>query len=286
MTSAAVSPPPFERVGIAGIGLIGGSIALAIKRQWPSVRVIGVDVPAVAAAAVARHVIDEARASVSELSNCDLVILAAPVTTIVGMCAECAGFDGLVADVGSTKRRIMAAARGAGIRRFVGSHPMAGKAEAGLEHAEASLFDGRPWLLVAGEESVEDLRRLSAFVSALGAAPAEIDAGRHDRLVAHVSHLPQLLATTLMASAGEALGEPGLALAGQGFADMTRLSSSPAAVWQGILATNADFIAEAARDFVRRLPTTAEGLTDEGDVTALFDGANAWKARARRAVAR
>jgi prephenate dehydrogenase len=117
------------------------------------------------------------------------------------------------------------------------------------------------------------------LAAGLGAAPRRMGADAHDRLMAYVSHLPQLLATVLMSTVGGAVGPEGLASAGPGFADMTRLASSPAEIWRGILSTNGDYVAEALAELVRRLPASEGELADGARVEAIFQEANGWSAR-------
>src|SRR5690606_9116644 len=113
----------------------------------------------------------------------------------------------------------------------------------------------------------------SLFRSGLGATPSWTDAVTHDRVMAHVSHAPQVVSTALMAASGESVGADGVAWSGQGFADMTRLASSSSDVWQGILETNADFIADALTVIASKLPTSSQALLDAPAVRALFDRA-------------
>ncbi|MGE3344428.1 MAG: prephenate dehydrogenase dimerization domain-containing protein, partial [Vicinamibacterales bacterium] len=111
----------------------------------------------------------------------------------------------------------------------------------------------------------------------LGARPSWTDATTHDRVMAHVSHAPQVVSTALMAASGEAVGAEGVAWSGRGFADMTRLASSPGDVWQGVLDTNADFIAEALTAIATKLPTSSQALLDAPSVQALFEQARRLK---------
>ncbi|MFI5177406.1 MAG: prephenate dehydrogenase [Vicinamibacterales bacterium] len=280
MPAASGSDLPLGRVGIVGLGLIGGSIALRLRQVWPAVRMLGVDRPAVADAALARGVIDEARPAASDLRGVDLIVLATPVADIIELVAELgrAGMTSTVTDVGSTKRRVMAAADAAGLRDFVGGHPMAGSARGGLDAARAGLFAGRPWFLTPGVTARPDARaRVEQLVRALGATVVAIEADAHDRTMAYVSHLPQLLSVVLMVAAGESVGEPGLAHSGRGLDDMTRLASSPPAIWEGILDSNADYVAEALRRLLTVLPPTV--LVDSAMLRDLFSRANQWRDR-------
>jgi len=238
--------------------------------------VIGVDLPGVAAAALHRGAISEARATLGELREAELIVLATPVPQIMELLAMAARLhlEAVVTDVGSTKRQIMTAA--AGGLTFVGGHPIAGSAHGGLDHARPDLFEGRPWLLVPDAAPEAVIERLEQLVEGLGATPRRTDAETHDRVMAYVSHLPQLLSNALMTTAGAAVGEEGLGICGPGFADMTRLASSPAEIWRGILATNADYVAEAARVLVAELPSGDGDLADTARIDAIFRRANDW----------
>lgn len=277
--SQARGAAPVAHVGIAGLGLIGGSMALGLRAAWPAVRLTGVDREDVLEDARRRYVIDEGRPSVSDLRECDLVILAAPVPVIIELIDEAgrAGLAGLVTDVGSTKRQIMAAASAARLPAFVGGHPMAGAEHGGLAHASADLFAGRPWMIVAGEPSRPGaVAIVEALAAALGAEPRHVDPTSHDRTMAYVSHLPQLIAGALMSAAGEGCGTDGLQLAGRAFREMTRIASSPADVWRGILATNPDFVSEALQTFLGRLPEL-RGVADGAAIDRLFADARRWR---------
>jgi len=281
MTASAGADPPFAHIGIVGLGLIGGSAALAVRAAWPAVRVTGVDGPDVVQEAIRIGAIHEGRPSVAELGACDLVMLAAPVPAILQLLADAgrAGFGGVITDVGSTKRRVMAAAAAAGLRGFVGGHPIAGAEHGGLAHARADLFAGQPWMLVADEASGREAAALvERCVRGLGAEPHRIDATAHDRTVAYISHVPQLLAVALMSAAGDACGENGLRMSGRAFREMTRLASSPSDLWHGILATNADFVGEALAVLARRLPAAA-ALADHDAIDKTFAEAQRWRSR-------
>jgi prephenate dehydrogenase len=163
-----------------------------------------------------------------------------------------------VTDVGSTKRSIIATATDVGLRPFVGGHPMAGGERPGLDQARADLFVDRPWLLVEGTADADARARVEAFARGLGARPSWMDAATHDRTVAYISHLPQVVAAALMHAADGALGTDGVTAAGPAFAEMTRLASSPPDMWTSVLADNADFVAEALAQFARDLPSIAD----------------------------
>src|SRR5690242_20308926 len=153
-----VSPPIFEKIGIVGLGLIGGSIAVASRALWPTSLVIAVDNKDVLETAMRLHAIDVAADDLIVLAECDLVVLAAPVKQNIAVLADLDEYvrtPAVVTDVGSTKREIVRAARSLPDRfTFVGGHPLAGAARGGLEHARPDLFQGRPWLVTSGHEKL------------------------------------------------------------------------------------------------------------------------------------
>jgi prephenate dehydrogenase len=287
--------PLFEKVGIVGLGLIGGSIALAARQLWPSALVIGVDNKDVLETAMRLHAIDVAADDLIVLAEADLVILAAPIRQNVAILRELEDSvrtSAIVTDVGSTKREIAAAARQLPDRlTFVGGHPLAGAARGGLDHARPDLFQGRPWILTAdgvdapGSEvkevnevnAAKPIARVSAFVEALGAIPRTMSADAHDRLVASLSHLPQLTSSALMQVVGHRVGSDGLTLAGRGLADTTRLASSPADIWKDIAATNADHIGAALDALIAVLKDLRRDLPSGDRLAEVFDEAARWR---------
>jgi prephenate dehydrogenase len=264
---------PFRHVAIVGAGLVGGSIALAVRRASPAVRITVVDRPDVAEAALARRAADDVALSAEEVRGVELVVLATPIQTIVDALTTGHFAPGsIVTDVGSTKRRILAAANEADIPAFVGGHPMAGRERGGFAEASADLFDGRRWFLVAGDRTARTAtERVAAFVESLGAVPHEVGAEVHDRTMAYVSHLPQIVASLLMRRVEVEVGTPGLASAGRGLDDTTRLASSPTGIWQGILESNADFVAEAVAALSEDLGALGHRLDEADEVARAFD---------------
>jgi prephenate dehydrogenase len=303
--AASGAPPIFDKIGIVGLGLIGGSIALAARQLWPKALVIGVDNKDVLETAMRLHAIDVAADDLIVLAEADVVILAAPVRVNIALLAdldENVRQPAVVTDTGSTKRDIMAAASSLPARlTFIGGHPLAGAAHGGLEHARADLFSGRPWLLTppvvdggpdrtrppsaaTGERRVQPgdpggaaLAKLTGFVQALGAVPRVVGAQAHDRLLAFLSHLPQLTASALMQVIGESVGQDGLALAGRGLADTTRLASSPADIWTDIAATNADEIGHALGALIALLQDLRRDLSDGDKLADVFAAAARWR---------
>ena len=309
-------PPIFSKIGIVGLGLIGGSIALRARELWPAALVIAVDNKDVLEDAMRRHAIDVAADDLIVLAEADIVILAAPVKQNIALLSELddnVRVPAIVTDTGSTKREIVAAASGLPPRfTFIGGHPLAGAAHGGLEHARPDLFQGRPWLLTpvarsedralpllsgtgrsadAGSgrgrasdrpETADALDRLTEFVSALGAQPRVLDSRAHDRMLAFLSHLPQLTASALMQVVGDAVGEEGLALAGRGLADTTRLASSPPDIWQDIAGTNADEIGTALDALIAVLQELRRDLPEGERLNDVFVEAARWRSTLKR----
>ena len=249
-------PAAFRRVGIAGLGLIGGSIALATRRSLPETVIVGYDL---SKDIQVDRIVDERRQGLAELADCDAVFVCAPIAAISRCFEELArtATSALITDVGSAKRRVMAAAAQCGLRSFVGGHPMAGSEQPGLGSARADLFDGRPWLLVRGSADEATGGRLEDFLRAIGARTQWMDAALHDQTVAYVSHLPQILAAALMNAAETAVKATGPTVAGNAFSEMTRLASSPSDMWATVLDDNADFVAEALETFLTQLPDSS-----------------------------
>jgi prephenate dehydrogenase len=274
-------PPIFEKIGIVGLGLIGGSVALAARQIWPASLVIAVDNKDVLETAMRLHAIDVAADDPVVLAEVDIVILAAPIRQNIELLSELDEYvrqPAVVTDTGSTKRAIVAAARTLPPKfTFIGGHPLGGSAKGGLENARPDLFKGRPWLLTPTGENGDAFDKLTAFVKALGAVPRSIDAAAHDRVLAFLSHLPQLTASALMQVVGEAVGEDGLALAGRGLADTTRLASSPAEIWRDIAATNADEIGPALDELIAVLQDLRRDLPAGDRLADVFDGAAGWR---------
>ena len=274
------APPIFDRIGIIGLGLIGGSIALRARELWPSALVIAVDNKDVLETAMRLHAIDVAADDPIVLAEADVVVLSAPVKQNIALVAglgEYVRTPAVVTDTGSTKREIVAAAKSLPARfTFVGGHPLAGAARGGLEHARADLFAGRPWLLTQSNE------KLTSFVRALGAEPRVIGADAHDRLVAYLSHLPQLTASALMQVVGDAVGDDGLVLAGRGLTDTTRLASSPADIWRDIAATNADEIGPALDALIAILQDLRRDLPSGDRLDEVFTDAARWRERLKK----
>ena len=291
--------PPFSRLAIVGLGLIGGSIALAVRERWSSVLITAVDRAPVLAHASSSGAIDRAANTVADIGPVDLIILAAPVRQNVQLLAQVMprlSGGAIVTDVGGTKRDIVSAAAGlhSGATSFVGGHPIGGAERGGFGFARPDLFRGKPWIFTpaaptadrrggssdppSSSDPPDALDKLFEFVRGLGARPTTMDAETHDRVMAYVSHLPQLAASALMDVVGRAAASDGLRLAGRGLTDSTRLASSPASVWRDVCAANADDIGPALDALIARLTELRADLQRGRVVDEIFDDAARWRA--------
>ncbi len=274
---------PFRRVGVVGLGLIGGSIARALRALKSP--------PEIAASSLDERELDEAvsqgvvqRAGTPErvAATCDFVIYATPPDATLAYLESHASRwqEGvLVTDVGSVKRPVMERARTLGLgQRFVGSHPMAGGEHAGFTAARQDLFGGaRVWLTVLGPEGEAAAHGAEAVWRAVGAQPMRIDAEQHDRLVAWTSHLPQLTATALAAAIAASGLQPDAL--GPGGRDATRLAVSPAALWEEILLANADLLEDPLLAMEGALGKLIEAIRtrDVAVIREVFGAAAEWR---------
>jgi prephenate dehydrogenase len=275
-------PPVFDKIGIVGLGLIGGSIALAARQLWPTGLVVAVDVKDTLEKAMVLHAIDVAADDPVVLADVDLVILAAPVRQNLDLLAglpQHVQRSAIVTDTGSTKREIVEAGRRLPPNlTFVGGHPLGGAARSGIEHARPDLFVGRPWLFTPGTDGAGGaVEKLFEFATALGAKPRLLSAREHDHLLAYISHLPQLVSSALMHLVGDAVGRDGLGLTGRGLQDVTRLASSPAGIWKDVCASNADELGPALDALIKILAELRADLSASSTIDTIFQSANYWR---------
>jgi prephenate dehydrogenase len=239
------------RVGIVGLGLIGASLAMALRGAF---RVLGTDRD--------RAVLEAARsAGLVEPGDplaADVVVLAVPIPTLPSVLPGLRGHPGVVTDVASTKVQVMAWARRAGVD-LIGGHPMCGSERSGFTAADGSLFVGAPWVLTRAEP------RLEAVIRATGAEPVVMDAERHDRLVAGVSHAAFCCsAAYVLALAGDPEWPEARRLAGPGFRDLSRLAAGDPSLHLAILGTNREPVVERLRALERELARVRE-LIEAGE---------------------
>jgi prephenate dehydrogenase len=266
-----------------GVGLIGGSLGLAIKELDPSVHIVGIGRNKARLALASRMgAIDSSDTGFEALGDCDLIFLATPVPRIIDELKLIGRFlkpSAIVTDVGSTKRQICSAAWSrlpAGVE-FIGGHPVAGREVAGVENSLVSLFAGAPYVLCPRPGApLPGLPKLELLLGGLHARVCLMTPEEHDRAIAWVSHLPQLLSTTL----ANVVGNQRTDISGSGLRDMLRLAASPYSIWQGIFDTNSDNIELALEDFAAHLEQIRAQLRDD-TMSEEFDNAIRVQARIR-----
>ena len=244
---------------------------MAARRARPELPIAAWDEEPVLRDGVAQGVVDEI-CRPDALKAGDLFVLAAPphaslfLLDGLGRLPE----DVLITDAVSVKRVIMDAAVSKRLR-FVGGHPMAGSEQRGLAHARVDLFDERRWFLVDAGAGDAANDAVETFVAALGARPEWIDAIEHDRLMAALSHLPQVAATALMTVAARLAGESNLDLAGAGLRDTTRLAASDPELWSEIAAANGPELSKAVRLLREELERAEKALDASEPLNAFFE---------------
>ncbi len=247
--------PVFGTVVIAGVGLIGGSIALGLRERFLASEIVGFDAePEVLSEALAIGVIDRAELRLGTwLETADLVVLAVPVRALPGLAKEMARFAGqdtVFTDVGSVKGGLLEGLQDLPLafrQRFVAGHPMAGSEKGGVRHASAALLQNAIWVLTPSlETSAMALARVRNLTEVLGAKPVVLEASAHDRLVAMVSHLPYLSALALTRLVARHEDRDGLALlAAGGFRDLTRVASGDPRMSRDMVVENKAALREA-----------------------------------------
>jgi prephenate dehydrogenase len=277
------------KITIIGCGLIGGSLALALKKRRPDFSIACLDLPE-RLSAIREAGISDQVASMDDLASyvpeSSIVVVATPVDSVLSIIARLRPFlrdKTIVTDVGSTKKQIMAEAQKLLPEGtyFIGGHPMAGSERSGVEAADPLLFSERLYALCPYQDTPPDaLLSMLDFVESLPALPITIDPDEHDRIMAMVSHLPQILSVALMhaALAGDAEHAMLDKLAGRGFLDMTRLAASDFGIWKGILETNRESIDQAIKRFNKSLSLlsgaeSAESAESKEEMALIWDEA-------------
>ena len=277
---------PFRRAAIIGTGLIGGSFGLALRKHFPAISVVGFDRSGPLEAAVTRGATQERAATIEDaVLGADLVYVALPIGATIEVLPVISAAvlpTALVTDSGSAKVLICRAARThfSGPARFLGGHPMAGKEASGIENADAGIFAGAPYALIASENDPDGrVQNFAELLRGIGVKPVWCDADTHDWAVGIVSHLPQLLALALARVVADETDETGLpiTLAGKGLQDMLRLAGSPYSVWRDIFLANRANVSHALDRFAQavdhlRTNLSSKALEDEfRSANELFD---------------
>jgi len=280
---------PIQQITIVGTGLIGGSIALALKKRGFAGRIVGCDREPVLLHARAAGVIGEGFADpVRAARGSQVVLLATPVGGILDLIERIGptlAEGTLLTDVGSTKGEIAARAQAVfganAATRFLPGHPMAGKERSGIDQADGDLFNNAVWLVtpLPGQDVEAGLSgELLGLVRGLGARIVALDPARHDRLCAWISHMPQMLAVSLAATVADEFGDDPelLAIGGRALREMTRTAASPYYWWRDIALTNTRNIEEALARLEQRLAHIRENLRTP-ELKAEFERGNQFR---------
>jgi prephenate dehydrogenase len=264
---------PFKQVTIIGTGLIGGSLGLALKKRHLAGRIIGCDHAPVLERAQDCGAIEGGSIYPAEaISGSDLVVLATPVIRILDLIdrlGPAISAKTLVTDVGSTKLEIVQHATKSFAKnseqRFLAGHPMAGKEQAGVEFADADLFEGAAWLFTPLPGQNVHAGLCGEFIHCaekIGAKTAVVDAADHDRFCAWISHLPQMISTALATALVDEFGPdaPILDIGGRALREMTRISGSPYSMWRDIAITNRKNLSDVLLKLEQRLAHIRENL--------------------------
>ena len=272
-------------VYIAGMGLIGASLSLGIRRQHPDYKILGYNRSDQSRQiALERGIVDEATADFKAFAPlADVIILAVPIKQTIDFIKVLAQLDlkenVIITDAGSTKLKIIQAAEKylpADKVQFVGSHPMAGSHKTGAIAASVHLFENAYYIFSPTRLTREEtIPRLKDLLLGLKARFIEVEAAEHDLVTSQISHFPHILASALMEQAGDYANGHELTnhFAAGGFRDMTRIAESEPGMWTSILLSNSDAVLERLADFKNRLDVVAEliGQKDEEAIWHFFD---------------
>lgn len=277
---------PIRQITIVGTGLIGGSLALALRKNGFGGQIVGCDRAPVLERAVKAGTVDAGHGKpMDAVRGSQVVVLAMPVLAIIDFIERFGSrlpARTLLTDVGSTKAKIMEQASAVFRKdvgaRFLGGHPMAGKEQSGLEFADADLFQGAAWFITptAGQNIYEDLcGDYIEWLEKIGARIASIDAAEHDELCAWISHLPQMISTALAATLVEEYGAeaPLLEAGGRALREMTRISGSPYSWWRDVAITNKKNLGHALLKLEQHLAHIRENL-DTRELAEEFEKAH------------
>jgi prephenate dehydrogenase len=280
---------PIRQITIIGTGLIGGSLALALKKHRFAGRIIGCDRAPVLERARSKAVIDDVHTNPADaVRGSQVIVLATPVSAIIDLIERLGPAvppNTLLTDVGSTKSEVLERAKtvfskNTGLR-FLAGHPMAGKEQSGVEFADPDLFQGAAWFVtpVPGQNVHDGLSgEYLEWVEKIGARIAVMNAAEHDELCAWISHLPQMIATALAAALVEEYGEdaPLLEAGGRALREMTRISSSPYSMWRDIALTNKKNVRNALLKLEQHLAHIRQNL-DTRELAMEFEQAHRLK---------
>lgn len=264
----------FKKITIIGVGLIGGSLGLALKEKKPNFKIIGIDKQEIIEKAITRGAIDEGTVNLEEgIKEADVVILATPVKTILDLLPQINPFlkrGCLVTDTGSTKGQVVERANEVLSKDvfFIGGHPMAGSEKYGIEEADSHLFQDKTYILTPSKKSnLIALKNIFLLINTIGAKRLILDPLEHDRVAGAISHLPQILAVSLTNTismlAQEENNSNYFKAIGGGFRDMTRIALSPCKIWEDICDTNQENILKMIQEFRNYLEVIEDKLKND-----------------------
>ncbi len=274
--------------GFVGLGLIGGSIAKALRKNVPDVHIVAYDINRESVElAVKDGVVDTAADNIdASFASCDYVFLCAPVKkndTNLMLLKDILPASCLITDVGSVKSEIHRTVAEAGLEdRFIGGHPMAGSERVGYVNSKEVLLENAYYILTpTATVPAEKLEAYKELVTAMGALPLVLDYKQHDYVTAAVSHLPHVIASSLVNLVRDHDSEDGImkTIAAGGFKDITRIASSSAVMWQNICLTNTDNILSLLDDYIDSLKQVRSELVgrDGNEIYEFFDGARIYR---------
>lgn len=267
-----------HKVGFIGLGLIGGSIAKAIRQYYPDYEIVAFDKnKETLALATQESVIDVAVTAIDDnFRECSYLFLCAPVVYNAAYLKQMKEFlheDCILTDVGSVKTNIHKEVEALGIGRyFIGGHPMAGSEKTGFSNSKAMLIENAYYILTPAKEvPKEKLRRYEEFIKNLRAIPLILDHGQHDYITGAISHLPHIIASSLVNFVKDNDTDTELMknLAAGGFKDITRIASSSPTMWQHICLTNKENISEILGRYIESLKSFKE-LIDDSNEQAIY----------------
>jgi prephenate dehydrogenase len=275
-----------RQITIVGTGLIGGSLGLALRQARFNGTIVGCDKRAVLETALARSAIDRAEADLERsIVGSEVIVLATPVGCILSQLEAIAPLvpaNALITDTGSTKERFVERAKDVlgekAAERVLPGHPMAGKEHGGIEHADPNLFRDAVWLVTPirpEQPCTPQQQEYLDLLQAIGARVIALDAERHDRVCAWVSHLPQMIATALASLLREEFGddEAVAQIGGRALQEMTRIAHSPYSMWRDIALTNSTNIEDVLLGFEQQVAHLRENLRGPG-LREMFESAN------------
>lgn len=256
---------------IRGLGLIGSSLARAIRLQDVEIHIIGSDTDETLAYALSQHIIDEKSVGLAAASQADVIILATPVSIIKEDLAMLATLslkeDVIVTDVGSTKRAVLQAAQpllAKGVT-FIGGHPMAGSHKSGVRAGRPDLFENAFYLLVPGQNDATAVAQIQTLLQATHVKWLVVDADEHDQMVGQLSHVPHVIASALVNETNTQFAESPMALrlAAGGFKSITRIASADPDMWTAIMTTNGDVITQQLAAYRQNLAMIETAIVDQ-----------------------